>query len=93
MKKYIIIFLITFLIIITSITKNSTRELENIIFNTEEKIKILVGKKEMVMLQNNYLSSPQRLFELKKKFFGKDLEVLELKKFKYFYNNEKKQVE
>ena len=48
--------------------KNSTRELETEIFNSEEKIKILVDKKEMVMLQNNYLSSPQRLFDLKKNF-------------------------
>ena len=68
MKKYTIIFLITCLIIVTSITKNSTRELETEIFNSEEKIKILVDKKEMVMLQNNYLSSPQRLFDLKKNF-------------------------
>ena len=83
MKKYIIIFLITCLIIVTSITKNSTRELETEIFNSEEKIKILVDKKEMVMLQNNYLSSPQRLFDLKKKFFENDLSVMEIKKIKY----------
>ena len=34
------------------------------------------------MLQNNYLSSPQRLFELKKEYFGEKLEVLELNQFK-----------
>ena len=66
MKKYTIIFLITSLIIFTSVIKNSTRELEIKIFNSEEKIKILSNKKEMIMLQNDYLSSPQRLFELKK---------------------------
>ena len=90
MKKYIIIFLITCLIIVTSITKNSTRELETEIFNSEEKIKILVDKKEMVMLQNNYLSSPQRLFDLKKKFFENDLSVMEIKKFKYLLYVEKR---
>ena len=90
MKKYTIIFLITCLIIITSITKNSTRELETEIFNSEEKIKILVDKKEMVLLQNNYLSSPQRLFDLKKKFFENDLKVMEIKNFKYLSYVEKK---
>tara|TARA_Y100001970_G_C13776018_1_gene622879 strand:+ start:390 stop:662 length:273 start_codon:yes stop_codon:yes gene_type:complete len=90
MKKYTIIFLITCLIIVTSITKNSTRELETEIFNSEEKIKILVDKKEMVMLQNNYLSSPQRLFDLKKKFFENDLSVMEIKKFKYILYVEKR---
>jgi len=90
MKKYTIIFLITCLIIVTSITKNSTRELETEIFNSEEKIKILVDKKEMVMLQNNYLSSPQRLFDLKKKFFENDLSVMEIKKFKYLLYVEKR---
>ena len=84
MKKYLIFFSITFLIIFTSIIKNSTRELETKIFNSKERIKILINKKEMILLQNNYLTSPQRLFELKKIFFGKELEVLELKQFKRF---------
>ncbi len=82
MKKFLIFFLITFLIIITALIKNSTRELETKIFNSKERIKILTNKKEITMLQNNYLSSPQRLFELKKKYFGEKLEVLELQQFK-----------
>ena len=44
----------------------------------------------MILLQNNYLSSPQRLFDLKKKFFGDNLEVLELKQFKNLIYDEKK---
>ncbi len=90
MKRYSIFFLITFLIITTSVIKNSTRELETKIFNSKERIKILTNKRDMVLLQNNYLSSPQRLFELKKKFFGKNLEVLELQQFKNLIYNEKK---
>ena len=68
MKKYIFVPLITCLIIFTSIIKNSTRELETEIFNYEEKIKMLNDDREMILLQNNYLSSPERLFELKKNF-------------------------
>ena len=90
MKRYSIFFLITFLIITTSVVKNSTRELETKIFNSKERIKILTNKRDMVLLQNNYLSSPQRLFELKKKFFGGNLEVLELQQFKNLIYNEKR---
>ena len=89
MNKYILVFVITFLVITTSIIKNSTRELENKIFNSNEKIKILTSRKEIITLQNDYLKSPQRLFEFKNKFFS-NLEVLELRKFKYLSKNEKK---
>ena len=89
MKKYILVSVIAFLVITTSIIKNSTRELENKIFNSNEKIKILTSRKEIITLQNDYLKSPQRLFEFKNKFFS-NLEVLELRKFKYLSKNEKK---
>ena len=87
MNKYILVFVITFLVITTSIVKNSTRELENKIFNSNEKIKILINKKEIIKLQNDYLRSPQRLFEFKNKFLD-NFEVLELSKFKHLSQNE-----
>ena len=87
MKKYLLVFTITFLVITTSIIKNSTRELENKIFNSNEKIKILVNRKEIIKLQNDYLRSPQKLFEFKNKFLD-NLEVLELSKFKHLSQNE-----
>ena len=87
MKKYILVFVIAFLVITTSIIKNSTRELEYKIFNSNEKIKILTNRKEIIKLQNDYLRSPQRLFEFKNKFLD-NLEVLELSKFKHLSQNE-----
>ena len=87
MKKYVLVFTITFLVITTSIIKNSTRELENKIFNSNEKIKILINRKEVIKLQNDYLRSPQRLFEFKNKFLD-NLEVIELSKFKHLSQNE-----
>tara|TARA_B100000242_G_scaffold143603_1_gene102258 strand:- start:77 stop:340 length:264 start_codon:yes stop_codon:yes gene_type:complete len=87
MKKYVLVFIISFLVITTSIIKNSTRELENKIFNSNEKIKILVNRKEIIKLQNDYLRSPQRLFEFKNKFLD-NLEVIELSKFKHLSQNE-----
>ena len=87
MKKYVLVFIIFFLVITTSIIKNSTRELENKIFNSNEKIKILISRKEIIKLQNDYLRSPQRLFEFKNKFLD-NLEVIELSKFKHLSQNE-----
>ena len=87
MKKYILVFTTFFLVVTTSIIKNSTRELENKIFNSNEKIKILVNRKEIIKLQNDYLRSPQRLFEFKNKFLD-NLEVIELSKFKHLSQNE-----
>ena len=82
MNKLYSIFLIIILIISTSIIKTSTRELESKIFNSEEKIKILLDRKELILLQNNYLSSPKKLNELKEEFFEKKLEVINYEQIK-----------
>lgn len=89
MNKLYSIFLIIILIISTSIIKTSTRELESKIFNSEEKIKILLDRKELILLQNNYLSSPKKLNELKEEFFEKKLEVIKYEQIKYLNYNEK----
>ena len=81
MKNYIVISFIIILISCTSIIKTSTRELEAKIFISEEKIKTLSNKKELLLLENNFLSSPQRLFDLKREFLNDDLISLKLKKF------------
>tara|TARA_B100000989_G_scaffold293076_1_gene269927 strand:+ start:1528 stop:1797 length:270 start_codon:yes stop_codon:yes gene_type:complete len=81
MKNFLVILLVIFLIISTSLVKSSTRKLEAKIFNTEEQIKILNDKKELILLENNFLSSPERLFELNKLFFKGDLIPLKFKKF------------
>ena len=36
---------------------------------------------ELILLENHFLSPPERLFELKKLFFKEDLIPLKLKKF------------
>ena len=81
MKNFLVICLVIFLIISTSLVKSSTRKLEAKIFNTEEQIKILNDKKELILLENSFLSSPGRLFELKKLYFEEDLIPLKLEKF------------
>ena len=87
MKNFFIIIFIVILIIFTSLIKTSTREFEAKIFNSEEQIRILSNKKELILLENNFLSSPERLFELKKIIFGEKLIFLKLKKFIFIENN------
>ena len=69
------------LIILTSLVKSSTRDLEAKIFTSEEEIKLLSNKKDLILLENNFLSSPEKLFELKKILFKENLIPLNLKKF------------
>mgnify|MGYP001262989502 FL=1 len=86
MKKYIILFGIIFLIITTSIVKSSTRQLEKKIFILEEEVKILEEKYDFLLLENDYLTTPERLIGLKEKIFKdkffpldpKDLKKIEL---------------
>tara|TARA_Y100000816_G_scaffold284631_1_gene263190 strand:+ start:1497 stop:1766 length:270 start_codon:yes stop_codon:yes gene_type:complete len=89
MKNYFFIIIIIILINLTSFIKTTTRELEAKIFNSEEQIKILIEKKELILLENNFLSSPERLFEFKKKLFDKKLIPLKLEKFVFVEKNEK----
>ena len=69
MKKYVILFGIIFLIITTSIVKSSTRKLEKNIFILEEEVKILEEKFDFLLLESNYLTTPERLIGLKEKIF------------------------
>lgn len=88
MKNYFFIIIIIILINLTSFIKTTTREIEAKIFNSEEQIKILIEKKELILLENNFLSSPERLFEFKKKLFDKKLIPLKIEKFVFVEKNE-----
>ncbi len=81
MKNYLIISFILILIILTSLIKTSTRDLEAKIFTNKEELKLLSDKKDLILLENNFLSSPERLFELKKLLLDQNLISLNLKKF------------
>ena len=69
MKKYIIFFCVVCLIITTSIVKSSTRQLEKNIFILEEEVKILEEKFDFLLLERDYLTTPERLIGLKEKIF------------------------
>ena len=83
MKKLILILSIFFLLIFTTITKNSTKEIEKRIYNVKENLRILEQKYELVLLDYNYLSSPQKLMEYQSRYFENDLNeinILNIKK-------------
>ena len=88
MKKYIILFGIIFLIITTSIVKSSTRQLEKKIFILEEEVKILEEKFDFLLLENDYLTTPKRLIELKEKIFKDKFFPINPKDIKNINTNE-----
>ena len=90
MKKPFLICSVFFLIIVITITKNSTKNIENEIFLTKENIRILTDKYDLALLDYNYLSSPKKLQEYQMKFFDKDLISLDINKIKILKKDKEK---
>ena len=88
MNKYIIFFCIVCLIITTSIIKSSTRQLEKNIFILEEEVKILDEKFNFLLLESDYLTTPERLIGLKEKIFKDKFFPLDPKDIKKIELNE-----
>ena len=68
--RLILFISILVLIIFTSLTKNSTRNLESKIFFLKEEIATLEDERDLLLLENNYLSAPGRIISLKNKFIN-----------------------
>ena len=80
---------IIILIISTTLTKNSTKQLDKKIFETQEELRALEDIYELVLLDYNYLTSPSKLMEYSQKYFDEELKkkkILDLKTF--IYKNE-----
>ena len=73
MKKFLFFIQVIFLIVATTITKNSTKKLNKEIFEIKENIRVLEDKYELVLLDFNYLTSPKRLMEYQKLYFDSEL--------------------
>ena len=81
MKKIILIISIFCLVIVTTLTKNSSKNLEKEIYITKENINILENKYELVLLEYNFLTSPKKLLEYQNTYFEDDLESLNINSF------------
>ena len=73
MKKLFFFIPVIFLIFATTVTKNSTKQLDKKIFEVKENLRVLQDKYELVMLEYNYLTSPKKLMEYQKKYFDDEL--------------------
>ena len=90
MTRIILIFCILFLVIATTLTKNSTKKIDKQIFDLTEDIRFLNNNYELVVLEDNYLSSPKKLLEYQKRFFENELSPIDIDNMKQieFKNDE-----
>ncbi len=82
MKKIFLFFAVIILIVSTTLTKNSTKKLENQIFTTKENISVLKDKYELVLLDFNYLTSPKKLLDYQFQYFEKELTNIDINNIK-----------
>ncbi len=73
MLKKIFLLVILILVISTTFIKNHTKDLDEKIFSVKENINYLNSVKELVQLEHDYLSSPEKLLELKNLYFEDDI--------------------
>ena len=64
---------ILLLILATSLIKNSNKKIEDKIFTINENVRSLKAKLSDVMLEYNYLSSPEKLIHHQSQYFENDL--------------------
>ena len=73
MLRKLLILTILILIISTTFIKNHTKKLDEEIFSVKENINYLNSVKELVQLEHDYLSSPEKLLELNNLYFDSEL--------------------
>jgi len=86
-KKFWAISLILFLIVTTTLIKNTTKNLEDQIFTKRENIRILKKELSDLFLEYNYLSSAEKLMQYQTKFFEEELIQKKLEDFQVIENN------
>ena len=82
MKKVILFISIFVLIVTTSLVKNSTKKTEDGIYSVSENIRSLKNELGDVLLEYNYLSSPEKLLDYQANYFENDLIRLDITKIK-----------
>ena len=85
MSKFFVVLLVVFLILSTTLVKNSTKRVDDEIFVLKENVRSLKKDFENIVLENNYLSSSEKLLEFQNLYFDKELvkkDIQEIKKIK-----------
>ena len=94
MKKFSVILIIFFLVLVTTIIKNSTKKIDDEIFITKENLSILNKEFGKVKLEFDYLSSAEKLLEYQRLYFENELnkkDISEIKNIKNRFNDDQKQ--
>ena len=90
MRKSIVFSVLFILILSTSIVKNSTKELDDEIYSTNENLLFLKNRFEDLKLENNYLSSSEKLLEYQQLYFDdllKKKSIKEINILEFFGEN------
>ena len=82
MRKILIFCLIFFLIIFTSLVKNSTKDLDSEIYSVRENLILLENRLKDTKLEFNYLSSSEKILDYQKSYFEDSLEKKSLNEIK-----------
>ena len=80
------------LILSTTIIKNSAKQIEDEIFLVKENLRVLKSEFGNILLENNYLSSSEKLLEFQLQFFEDELVPKNIENIKVFkaYKKDKK---
>ncbi len=84
MKKFVLAFVIFFLVLSTAIIKNTTKQIEDKIFTAKENIRVLKSEFENVSLEYDYLSSAEKLLQYQSLYFEDELIQKNLKDIKIY---------
>ena len=90
MKKIIVATVIFLLIISTALIKNSAKKNEDKIFTLKENLRVLNYELDNIQLENDYLSSPDKLLEYQVLYFDDELIRKDIKDIKIINKNSKK---
>ena len=90
MKKFLVIFSILFLILTTALVKNSTKKIDDEIFVIEENLRSLKKEFQNIKLENDYLSSAERLMEFQDLYFDNELEKKNINEIKFIIKKSNK---
>ena len=70
-KNVFILFLTLILIVITTLVKNKSKDIEDKIYNIQESFSKNKSEYEILLLEYNYLASPNKLMEYYRLYFEK----------------------
>ena len=87
MKKFSITSFILFLILFTALIKNSTKRISDKIFVIEENIRGLKKDLGNIKLENDYLSSAEKLLEFQSLYFDDELYKKDINEIKIIDEN------